>query len=130
MCTTPRCDGERAVQHPLPSMAGLLNSPAHLAVYGPRRHAIDHASILIYCRVSAHPRTDARLSHAGKGATVVYMSAVVLTVLNLMCWVGILFNLPGTWLMVLVTALLKWWQPEYILVSWTMLGVAAGLAAG
>jgi hypothetical protein len=30
--------------------------------------------------------------------------------------------------MVLVTALLKWWQPGYILVSWTVLGVAAGLA--
>jgi uncharacterized protein YqgC (DUF456 family) len=59
---------------------------------------------------------------------MVYVSAVVLTVLNLAFWVGILFNLPGTWLMVLVTALLKWWQPGYILVSWTVLGVAAGLA--
>jgi uncharacterized protein YqgC (DUF456 family) len=59
---------------------------------------------------------------------VVYVYAVVLTVLNLMCWVGILFNLPGTWLMVLVTALLKWWLPAYVRVSWTMLGVAAGLA--
>jgi uncharacterized protein YqgC (DUF456 family) len=57
---------------------------------------------------------------------MIYVSAVVLTVLNLVFWVGILFNLPGTWLMVLVTALLKWWQ--YILVSWTALGVAAGLA--
>jgi uncharacterized protein len=59
---------------------------------------------------------------------MVYVCAVVLTVLNLVFWVGILFNLPGTWLMVLVTALLKWWQPGYILVSWTVLGVAAGLA--
>jgi uncharacterized protein YqgC (DUF456 family) len=59
---------------------------------------------------------------------VVYVSAVVLTVLNLVFWVGILFNLPGTWLMVLVTALLKWWLPAYVRVSWTMLGVAAGLA--
>jgi hypothetical protein len=32
MCTTPRRDGERAVQHPLPSMAEFLNWPAHLAV--------------------------------------------------------------------------------------------------
>jgi uncharacterized protein YqgC (DUF456 family) len=31
--------------------------------------------------------------------------------------------------MVLVTALLKWWQAGYVLVSWTMLGMAAGLAA-
>jgi uncharacterized protein len=60
---------------------------------------------------------------------MVYASAVGLTVLNLGFWVGILFNLPGTWLMVLVTALFKWWQPGYILVSWTVIGVAAGLAA-
>jgi uncharacterized protein len=59
---------------------------------------------------------------------MVYVSAMVLTVLNLVFWLGILFNLPGTWLMVLVTAVLKWWQPEYVLVSWTTLGVAAGLA--
>jgi hypothetical protein len=25
-----------------------------------------------------------------------------------------------------VTALLKWWQPGYVLVSWSVLGVAAG----
>jgi uncharacterized protein len=59
---------------------------------------------------------------------MVYVYAVLLTVLNLGFWVGILFGLPGTWLMVLVTALLRWWQPEYVQVSWTMLGVAAGLA--
>jgi hypothetical protein len=51
-----------------------------------------------------------------------YVSAVVLTVLNLGFWVGMLFNLPGTWLMVLVTALLSWWQPGYVQVSWTVLG--------
>jgi uncharacterized protein len=60
---------------------------------------------------------------------MVYVYAVVLTVLNLAFWVGILFNLPGTWLMVLVTAVLTWWQPAYVQVSWTTLGVAAGLAA-
>jgi uncharacterized protein YqgC (DUF456 family) len=60
---------------------------------------------------------------------MVYVSAVLLTVLNLGFWVGILFNLPGTWLMVLVTAVLKWWQPDYVQVSWTVLGMAAGLAA-
>jgi uncharacterized protein len=59
---------------------------------------------------------------------MVYLYAVLLTVLNLGFWVGILFNLPGTWLMVLVTALLKWWQPGYVQVGWTTLGVAAGLA--
>jgi uncharacterized protein len=59
---------------------------------------------------------------------MMYVYAVVLTVLNLALWVGILFNLPGTWLMVLVTALLKWWHPDDVLVGWTTLGVAAGLA--
>jgi uncharacterized protein len=63
-----------------------------------------------------------------KGPAMVYGSAVVLTLLNLGCWVGILFNLPGTWLMVLVTAVGKWWQPGYVRVSWPVLGVAAGLA--
>jgi hypothetical protein len=60
---------------------------------------------------------------------MVYVSAAVLMMLNLGFWVGMRFNLPGTWLMVLVTALLKWWQPGYVLVSWTVLGVATGLAA-
>jgi hypothetical protein len=35
------------------------------------------------------------------------LSAALLTGLNLGFWVGILLNLPATWLMVLVTALLK-----------------------
>jgi len=60
---------------------------------------------------------------------MVYLYAMLLTVLNLGFWVGILFGLPGTWLMVLVTALLTWWQPAYVQVSWTVLGVAAGVAA-
>jgi hypothetical protein len=59
---------------------------------------------------------------------MVDVSAVVLTGLNLGFWVGMLFNLPGTWLMVLVTAVLKWWQPGYVRVSGTVLGVAVGLA--
>ena len=54
--------------------------------------------------------------------------AVVLTLVNLLCWVGILFSLPGTWLMILSPVLLKWWQPDEFRVSWTVLGVAAGLA--
>jgi uncharacterized protein YqgC (DUF456 family) len=51
------------------------------------------------------------------------------TLINFACWVGILFNLPGTWLMILITALLKWWQPEYVLISWTILSISVGLAA-
>ena len=60
---------------------------------------------------------------------MVYVYAVVLTLVSLLCWVGIVFGLPGTWLMVLFPVLLKWWQPDQFLVSWTVLGVAAGLAA-
>ena len=60
---------------------------------------------------------------------MVYVYAVVLTLVNLLCWVGIWFGLPGTWLMVLFPVLLKWWQPDQFPVSWTVLGVAVGLAA-
>ncbi len=59
---------------------------------------------------------------------MVYVYAVVLTLVNLLCWVGILFGLPGTWLMILFPVLLKWWQPDQFMVSWTVLGVAVGLA--
>jgi uncharacterized protein YqgC (DUF456 family) len=47
---------------------------------------------------------------------------------NLLCWVGILFGLPGTWLIVLFPVLLKWWQPDQFMVSWTVLEVAVALA--
>jgi len=59
---------------------------------------------------------------------MVYAHVIVLTLVNLLCWVGILFGLPGTWLMVLFPVLLKWWQPDQFMVSWTVLGVAVGLA--
>lgn len=32
---------------------------------------------------------------------MVYVYAVVLTLASLLCWIGILFGLPGTWLMIL-----------------------------
>src|SRR5918911_2912547 len=50
---------------------------------------------------------------------MVYVYAVVLTLVNLLCLVGILFGLPGTWLMVLFPVLLKWWQPDQLMISWT-----------
>jgi uncharacterized protein YqgC (DUF456 family) len=52
----------------------------------------------------------------------------MLTLVSLLCWVGILFGLPGMWLMVLLPVLLKWWQPDQFMVSWTVLGMAMGLA--
>lgn len=60
---------------------------------------------------------------------MVYLYAVLLTLVNLGLWVGILFNLPGTWLMVLFAVLLEWWQPGEFIFSWTTLGIAAGIAA-
>ena len=60
---------------------------------------------------------------------MVYVYAVMLTLVNLLCWIGILFGLPGMWLMILFPVLLKWWQPDQFMVSWTVLGVAVGLAA-
>ena len=59
---------------------------------------------------------------------MVYVYAVVLTLINLLCWVGIVFNLPGTWLMILFSALLEWWLPGQFLFGWTVLWVAVGLA--
>jgi hypothetical protein len=59
---------------------------------------------------------------------MVYVYAAMLTLVNLLCWVGILFGLPGTWLMVLFSVLLKWLRPDQFVVAWNVLGVAVGLA--
>ena len=39
--------------------------------------------------------------YSRKVPVMVYVYAVVLTLVNLLCWIGILFGLPGTWLMIL-----------------------------
>ena len=70
----------------------------------------------------------ALLQYSHKVPVMVYVYAVVLTLINLLCWVSILFGLPGTWLMVLFPVLLKWWQPDQFMVSWTVIEVAVGLA--
>lgn len=59
---------------------------------------------------------------------MVYLYAVVLTLLNLVFWLGILFNLPGAWLMILLAALVEWWVPGELMFSWRVLYVAAGIA--
>lgn len=59
---------------------------------------------------------------------MIYVYVTGLTVLNVIFWVAVLFNLPGTWLMVLLAALIEWWQPDEFLYSWPVLYVAAGLA--
>jgi uncharacterized protein len=61
-------------------------------------------------------------------ALMIYVYAILLTLLNMAFWVGIIFNLPGTWLMVLVSVLVEWWQPGTFMYSWTVLCIAGGLA--
>lgn len=58
---------------------------------------------------------------------MVYLYAALLTLLNLIFWISILFNLPGTWLMVLLAALVEWWSPEPMLTR-QVLYLAVGLA--
>lgn len=45
---------------------------------------------------------------------MIHLIAAGLTLLNLIFWAGILFNLPGTWLMVLSAALVEWWTSDEI----------------
>lgn len=58
---------------------------------------------------------------------MVYLYASLLTLLNLVLWVSILFNLPGTWLMILLAVILEWWLPEQMF-SWELLYFVTGLA--
>lgn len=64
-----------------------------------------------------------------KDTLTLYLAATLLTLLNLAFWLSILLGLPGTWLMVLVPALVEWWQPGTYLFGWGVLVVCAGLAA-
>lgn len=59
---------------------------------------------------------------------MIYVYAVVLTIFNLLFWFSILFNLPGTWLMVLLATLFELWQPGEFMFGWPVLYVAVGLA--
>lgn len=59
---------------------------------------------------------------------MVYIYAVMLTLLNLGFLCSIMFNLPGTWLMILFPVILEWWKPGQFMFSWTVLSVAVGLA--
>lgn len=57
-----------------------------------------------------------------------YVYAVMLTLLNLVFLFSIMFNLPGTWLMILFPVILEWWKPGQFMFSWTVLFVAVGFA--
>jgi len=59
---------------------------------------------------------------------VIYAYVIGLSLLNLLFWIGILFNLPGAWLMILCAALLEWWTPEQALFGMPVLIGATALA--
>lgn len=56
-----------------------------------------------------------------------YVYATALTLINLLLWASILFNLPGAWLMILIAALVEWWAPQPMF-SWTTLSAAVVIA--
>jgi len=60
---------------------------------------------------------------------MIYLFATLMTLLNLVFWFGILFGLPGAWLMILGALALEWWTPDEMIFGWTVLTVAVGLAA-
>jgi uncharacterized protein YqgC (DUF456 family) len=54
--------------------------------------------------------------------------ATLLAVVNLLFLASVIFGLPGTWLMVLATALVAWWQWDHQMIGpWTL--VAMGILA-
>ena len=54
--------------------------------------------------------------------------AILLAVVNLVFLASVIFGLPGTWLMILATALAAWWQRGQNFISlWTL--VAMGILA-
>ncbi|TVP87170.1 MAG: DUF456 domain-containing protein [Thioalkalivibrio sp.] len=59
---------------------------------------------------------------------MIYVYATILTLSNLLFWVGILFGLPGTWLMILAAAAADWWLVDEAMFGWPVLATAIGLA--
>lgn len=57
-----------------------------------------------------------------------YVYAVVLLLLNVLFWFTILFNLPGTWMMVLAAVVAEWLLPGEFLFGLPVLYGAVGLA--
>lgn len=60
---------------------------------------------------------------------MIYAYVAGLTLLNLVFWAGILFNLPGTWLMVLLAVLLEWWTPDRSVFGTAVLYTSLALAS-
>jgi uncharacterized protein YqgC (DUF456 family) len=59
---------------------------------------------------------------------MLYVYATLLTLCNLVFLVGVFFNLPGTWLMVLLATAVEWWNPGEYMFGWPVLYAAGGLA--
>lgn len=59
---------------------------------------------------------------------MLYVYATLLTICNLVFLAAVLFNLPGTWLMVLLAVAIEWWTPDELFFGWPILYIAAGLA--
>lgn len=59
---------------------------------------------------------------------MIYVYATILTLVNLVFWAGILFGLPGAWLMVLLATLVEWWQPGEYMFPWSVIYVTLALA--
>lgn len=56
------------------------------------------------------------------------LAAILVTVLNAVWLISLVFQLPGTWLILLTTAAAAWWRSEDAMYSWWPLGALLVLA--
>ncbi|HIJ51975.1 MAG TPA: DUF456 family protein [Planctomycetes bacterium] len=55
---------------------------------------------------------------------MVYLSLIILLVLNALCLVLVLFALPGNWLIVILTCLFAWWRwDDGVFSVYTLIGI-------
>ncbi len=60
-----------------------------------------------------------------------YVELGILILVNLLCLLLVLFDLPGNWLMVLCTSLFAWWTwDRHVFSGWTLIALAALAALG
>ena len=60
---------------------------------------------------------------------MLYLWATLLTLLNAGWLATVLLGLPGTWLMVITTALVAWWQWDQGMIGLPVLVAIAGVRA-
>ncbi len=64
-------------------------------------------------------------------ASMLYVWLIILVLLNGLWLALVLFGLPGTWLMVIMTSLFAWWRwDEGVFSGWTLIAVALLALAG